>query len=44
MLFDDIKHKLRCCKCGGKEFGMTRTPPTMNKGTGWHCCRGRAGS
>jgi hypothetical protein len=27
MLLDDIKHKLRCSKCGGRQFGMTKQPP-----------------
>jgi hypothetical protein len=35
MLFDDIKHKLVCGKCGGKRFGMTNQPRTMDKGSGW---------
>ena len=31
MLFDDIKHKLRCGRCGGKEFGITKSPPTNKR-------------
>jgi len=34
MLFDDVKHKLRCGKCGGKQFGVTRTPANDEQGTG----------
>lgn len=32
LLFDDIKPKLRCKQCGGKEVGMTKSPPAMVKG------------
>jgi hypothetical protein len=32
LLFDDIKYKLRCSQCGGKQFGMTMSPPAMNVG------------
>lgn len=35
MLFEDLKFKLRCGKCGGKEWGMTKQPRTMDKGAGW---------
>jgi hypothetical protein len=32
LMFDDIKYKLRCKQCGGKEVGMTMSPPTMARG------------
>jgi len=35
MLFEDIRWKVVCSRCGGREFGMTKSPPTMRKGPGW---------
>jgi hypothetical protein len=35
MLFDAIKDKLHCSKCGGRQVGMVKNPPSVRKGRGW---------
>ena len=35
MLFDDLKWKLRCSRCGGREIGMSRQTRPLDKGKGW---------
>lgn len=34
MMFDDVKQKLVCGKCGGKEFGMIKSPHATDKRRG----------
>jgi len=33
MLFEDIKYRLRCGKCGRKDFGMIRNPHHATSGS-----------